>query len=236
MCVGKRMGARFASPNISSGSAMSPRPDPIATNPMGTTRTSMSSEIVKRRTISFAPCARSAATLVSISVIALSVMTTGMVAFRFGGSAAANEIVRANSEPISLAGRWIGTYGRGGFSDERGCGTQGCKFAYDIVACKDGWCGILLKPEMSCGDVGLHLTAEAAEGNRAFDGRLEITKGAAPFFVQAWRSVKEESRETQLHLVGSTEPKLLLFRRSFPFEARLTRSGEALCPLPQTTS
>ncbi|RUO98843.1 hypothetical protein [Hyphomicrobium sp.] len=163
-------------------------------------------------------------------------MMIGIVAFWFGSSAAADDKMQPNSEPVSLAGRWIGTYGHGGFSDERGCGTEGCKLAYDMVACKDGWCGIALKADMSCGDVSLHLTTDAPGGNRAFDGKLELTKGAAPFFVQAWRSTKEESREAQLHLVGSTEPKLLVFRRSFPFEARLTRNSDAMCRLPRATS
>jgi len=179
---------------------------------------------------------RRVAVVVVIPAIALSIMVIAAIAFRFGGSAAAGEQTANDAAPVSLAGRWLGTYGHGGFSNEHDCGRDGCQLAYDIVACQDGWCGIALKDDKSCGDVSLHLSSDPHAGKLGFNGKLEVTKGAAPYFVQAWSSGKEESAGPQLHLVGSTEPKLLLFRRSYPFEAHLVRNGEARCPLPKATS
>lgn len=181
---------------------------------------------------------RSAAAVVVVPAIALSIMVIAAIAFRFGGSAAAGEqsATANDAAPVSLAGRWLGTYGHGGFSDEHDCGRDGCQLAYDIVACQDGWCGIALKDDKSCGDVSLRLSSDPQSGKLGFNGKLEVTKGAAPYFVQAWSSGKEESTGPQLHLVGSTEPELLLFRRSYPFEAHLVRNGEARCPLPKATS
>ena len=181
--------------------------------------------------------ARSAVAVAVVPAIALSIMVVAAIAFWFGGSAAAGEQNAANdAAPVSLAGRWLGTYGHGGSSKEHDCGRDDCQLAYDIVACQDGWCGITLKADKSCGDVSLRLASDPQAGKLGFNGKLEISKGAAPYFVQAWSGGNEESAHQQLRLVGSTEPKLLLFRRSYPFEAHLVRSGEARCPFPKATS
>ncbi|MFA5958346.1 hypothetical protein [Hyphomicrobium sp.] len=161
-----------------------------------------------------------------------------MIAFRFGGSAAADESPGVKDvTPISLAGRWTGSYyGYGRSRDGQDCGDSGCRMMFDIVACKDGWCGIAVKTDKSCGAVGLHLAADAKAGEKVFDGQLELAKGAAPYVVQAWHNTDKETGITEMHFVGDTGTKLLMIRRSYPFEATLTRAGDATCTLDKATS
>ena len=181
--------------------------------------------------------ARTAAgVVVAISVIAAGIMTLG-----FGGSAAADEAVATkageSAVPVSLAGRWVGRYyGYGRGKDVQDCGADGCGLTYDIVACKEGWCGIAIKDDKSCGAVAVHLAADAKEGDAAFKGKLELAKGAAPYTVEAWYSADAETKAVQLHLLGDTGPELMLFRRSFPLEATFERAGDATCNIDKATS
>jgi hypothetical protein len=174
------------------------------------------------------------------AVIAVSVMAANIVAFRLGGSAAAEDSHAEKAldlNPVSLAGRWSGSYygyARGGEGQD--CSEADCKLTYDIVACKEGWCGIAVKSGSSCGAVALHLTAEPKTGDHMMRGSLEIAKGAAPYAVAAWRNVDKDTGVIDLHFIGNTGAELLLFRRSYPFEASLTRSGDAVCTLDKTTS
>ena len=173
-------------------------------------------------------------------VIAASVMAVSMIASRLGGSAAAEEAITKapDLKPISLAGRWTGQYyGFGHSGEDTDCSDSGCKLTYDIVACKEGWCGISVQADNSCGAKALHLSANPQQdGGPMFQGRLEIAKGAAPYAVGTWPSVDKDTGAVSLHLIGNTGAELLLFRRSYPFDATLTRSGDAVCTLDKTTS
>jgi hypothetical protein len=167
-------------------------------------------------------------------------MAMGMIAFRFGVSAAADESTVAKAvagTPISIAGRWTGnSYGYGRRAGAQDCGDTGCGMTYDIVACKEGWCGISVKNDKSCGAVGLHLAADRKVGEGVFKGELEPAKGAAPYAVEAWYGADKDSGAIGLHFVGNTGAELLLFRRSYPFEADMTRAGDATCTLDKATS
>jgi hypothetical protein len=176
-----------------------------------------------------------AGVVVTISVIAVTIIVLG-----FGGSAAAGDDAATKAEeiaPVSLAGRWTGHYyGYGRNGDAQDCGGSGCALTYDIVTCKDGWCGIAIKDDNSCGAVAVHLVTDAKQGDGAFKGKLELAKGAAPYAVEAWYRTDEESKIGQLHLLGDTGPELLLFRRSYPFEANFARAGDATCKADKATS
>lgn len=174
-------------------------------------------------------------------VVAISVIAAGMMASGFGGSAAADEAIATkageSAVPVSLAGRWVGRYyGYGRGKDVQDCGADGCGLTYDIVACKEGWCGIAIKDDKSCGAVVVHLAADVKEGDAAFKGKLELAKGAAPYTVEAWYSADTENKTVQLHLLGDTGPELMLFRRSFPLEANFERAGDATCNIDKATS
>jgi hypothetical protein len=111
-----------------------------------------------------------AGVVVAISVIA------NIIVFGFGGSAAAADEAATKVEeiaPVSLAGRWTGHYyGYGRSGGAQDCGDNGCALTYDIVACKDGWCGIAIKDDNSCGEVAVHLAIDAKQGDGAFKGKL----------------------------------------------------------------
>jgi hypothetical protein len=176
----------------------------------------------------------------AVVVIAVSVMAMEVIASPLGGSAAAEEsgVTKAvDLNAVSLAGRWAGEYyGFGRSGDGSECSDAGCKLTYDIVACKEGWCGIAVKADNSCGAVALHLADEPKDGDRMLRGSLEIAKGAALYAVAAWPNIDKDNGVRSLHFVGNTGSELLLFRRSYPFEANLTRSGKAECALDKTTS
>lgn len=216
---------------------MTPSPDPIATTPIGMMRTRASDRIAMRS--ANRPGFGAAFIGRVVAFIAVSVMTVSIIAVRFGGFAAAGEesATATDAAPPSLAGRWIGkNYGFSRADDEKGCDDDGCRLAYDIVACKDGWCGITLNADNSCGDVGLHLAADTESDRHVFKGRVELAKRTAPYSVQVWLNSDKDASLPELHLIGATDLKFLLMRRSFPFEARLARSGDAVCALPKTTS
>jgi hypothetical protein len=172
-------------------------------------------------------------------VIIVSVISASIIAAGFGSSTAAGNSSPkvAEATPVSLAGRWIGHYyGYGRRGDGGGCGDDGCALTYDIVACKEGWCGIAVKDGKTCGAVGVHLTADATQGENAFKGKLELAKGAAAYAVEAFYRIDKASNAVDLHFLGDTGPELLMFRRSYPFEATLARAGDTTCTLGKATS
>jgi len=175
----------------------------------------------------------------AVAVITALVITASIIASSFGGSAAAGDnpqIKTAVLQPVSLSGRWSGQYNTFGRQvTGKNCANDGCGFTYDIVACKEGWCGITVNDDKSCGPVGVRLAADLPqEGEAAFKGKLELAKGSAAFTVEAW--YRSDDNKLTLHFLGDTGPVLLLMRRSFPFEADLARTGDATCTLDKATS
>lgn len=176
----------------------------------------------------------------AVGAVGAALVMAAMIASSFVVTAAADEEaeVKAAIQPLSLAGRWSGShFGFGRRGDSQTCAENGCKLTYDIVACKEGWCGIAINDDKSCGSVGMRLAFDAKRvGGGAFKGRIELAKGAAPYTVAAWYHADQDSGTRQLHFLGDTGPELLLMRRSFPFEANLERVGEATCTLDKATS
>lgn len=139
----------------------------------------------------------------------------------------------------SLAGRWSGAiYGIKG--DPARCADGSCTLTVDVVPCGKAWCGIEVRNKgTSCGGVALRLE-ETPKGSGddwiEHRGRLELAKGTESFAVQlVYRPARSEAAPS-LHLIGNTGPELMLFRRSFPLEADLSREGDAVCKLESTTS
>jgi len=179
-----------------------------------------------------------------------------------GFSAAAGDAAAskpADGSAIVLAGRWSGPrYGFGvrkirppkadgavstGESSAENCGGQACTLTYDIVACGDGWCGIAVSDATPCGPIGLRMTADTGHNRRnAFTGKLELAKGSAPYAIEAWYAPADDGQAgggrdaARLSFVGDTGGELLMMRRSFPFQAELTRISDAQCTLEKATS
>lgn len=153
----------------------------------------------------------------------------------------------ADATPISLAGRWSGTrFSRGptpaSASPEKSCNGPGCTLVYDIVACPSGWCGIVVADDKTCGAIGLRIAADRKlDVRNAFTGKLELAKGADAYVVQVWYSspgatAGEDEGKPRLSFIGDTGPELMMFRRSFPFQAELARIGDAACTPEKATS
>ena len=132
--------------------------------------------------------------------------------------------------PAEIAGRWTGNYyGHG--SHHGNCADSGCTMTLDISACATGWCGVRVNPDGGCGGVAMNVTtAEARANAQTFTGKLDLVPGADAYSIQAtlWKS-EDEPAKRFVNMIGDTGPELRFMRRSFPFEAALSRSGDATC-------
>jgi hypothetical protein len=133
-----------------------------------------------------------------------------------------------------IGGRWSGTP-RIMSADKSRCGPEGCTLTLDIVACADGWCGIDVTKEKTCGGKALQLSPMKEE-RLGFTGKLTLAEGTQAYVVETVLRESERGQPPQLHFVGDTGPELMMFRRSFPFQAQLARTGDAVCKLDKPVS
>jgi hypothetical protein len=141
-------------------------------------------------------------------------------------AAAAGHVTATPLHSADIAGRWQGdTYSLG-----RSCDGGRCKIALDITRCGDGWCGVEVTEEKTCGGRALALDAgKESEASVQFNGTLELAAGTEPYVVQAWLVADADGAPPKLDIIGDTGGEFRLFRRSFPFTATLARTGEAVC-------
>jgi hypothetical protein len=137
--------------------------------------------------------------------------------------------------PADLSGRWEGRTFE--LARATNCGETPCTLTLDLSRCATGWCGVeVLGTEKKCGGTALKLDAgEAGANNTLFKGKLELAKGTEPYVVEVnlmtWAG---DEPKTQLQITGDTGGEFRMFRRTFPFNATLARSGDAQCR-PETT-
>ena len=135
-------------------------------------------------------------------------------------------------KPIQIAGRWTGdTY----------LEKSGGPLTLDIVACGDAWCGIKVEAGDKCGGTALKVEyVEPLPDNQSdslqFNGSLELAPGTEPYVVQAWMTPPQDNAGLSLQLTGDTGGEYRAYRRSFPFEAQMVRTQDAICHAPQTVS
>lgn len=136
---------------------------------------------------------------------------------------------------IDISGRWEGrTYEIARRPD---CGDKPCTLTLDVARCATGWCGVeVTGSEQRCGATALKLDAGDASGAvTLFKGKLELAKGTEPYVVEAYLvDAGGDSVEKQLQIAGDTGGEFRMFRRTFPFNATMARSGDARCK-PETT-
>ena len=136
-----------------------------------------------------------------------------------------------------ITGRWTGNHHSYGAARMK-CDGKPCTMTLDIAACGSAWCGVLVKEDGSCGGSAMKVeTAEAKDSWQRFKGRLELDPKAASYVIQAtvWRA--EDGQEApQLEIIGDTGTELMFMRRSFPFQAHMARTGEAVCTTDKATS
>jgi len=143
-------------------------------------------------------------------------------------AALASGAIAADVKVTDVAGRWQGQSWR------LEAGTQ---LTLDIVACGDGWCGIRVTGNDTCGGTALKLDGGAPDGdNLMFKGTLELAPGTEPYVVQAYLMPASEGSPLALQIIGDTGGEFRAYRRSFPFEATMARASDAVCHAPQRVS
>jgi hypothetical protein len=139
-----------------------------------------------------------------------------------------------------LSGRWEGqTYELARARSD--CGEGPCKLTLDVAKCGTGWCGVeVVGAERRCGGTALKLDGGGADGGSApvFKGNLSLAKGTEPYVVEVSYLTGPAAGEIepQLQIVGDTGGEFRMFRRSFPFNATLARTGDATCRPESTVS
>lgn len=135
----------------------------------------------------------------------------------------------ATLKPADISGRWQGdSYAIGGAPD---------KLTLDIVACGPGWCGVKVEANNACGITALKLDAGTADPDSVtFKGTLALARGTEPYTVQSYLMPPAEGEPVRLQVIGDTGGTFRIFRRSFPFEAQLTRTSDAVCKPAETIS
>lgn len=149
-------------------------------------------------------------------------------------AAAESEITAAH-----LAGRWVVAPGLAG----KACTEPGCRAAYDLVPCGDGWCGIEVKDGATCGRTAFRLTAitpsTSARYGVEFAGSFERAEGTQPYVVRANlfanATPQQPAPPMRLSVRGNTGGDFQPFRRTYPLHMVLSRDGDALCAQPKVS-
>jgi hypothetical protein len=137
-------------------------------------------------------------------------------------------------KPMQIAGRWTGET----YTEKTGGPLS---LTLDIVPCGNAWCGIKIEAGDKCGGTALKVEsveplADSQSDSLQFNGSLELAAGTEPYVVQAWLVPPQENSGLSLQLTGDTGGEYRAYRRSFPFEAQMVRTQDAVCHAPQTVS
>jgi hypothetical protein len=152
----------------------------------------------------------------------------GIICVLATAAAIAGGAFGAELKATDIVGRWQGeTWVKGG----------GGSLTLDVVACGKGWCGIRVAANDTCAGTSLKLGAGMlAHGSAQFEGTLQLAPGTEPYTVQALIFSPEPGKPLAMRIAGDTGGQFRVYRRSFPFEANLARTGEPVCYTPQTVS
>lgn len=138
-----------------------------------------------------------------------------------------------------LSGRWEGRTFE--LARAKDCGEGPCTLALDLVRCATGWCGVeVTGSDRKCGATALRLdggNGGSGGGAMVFKGKLELAQGTEPYVVEAYLIPPVDAADkTELQITGDTGGEFRMFRRSFPFNATLARTGDAKCRPESTVS
>ena len=130
--------------------------------------------------------------------------------------------------PMQIAGRWQGPSYQIGGSEQ---------LTLDIVACAQGWCGILIAANDTCGGTALRLDAGRLDDDTSrYEGTLQLAPGTEPYTVHASLYPPQNGRPMNLQITGDTGGEFRAYRRTFPFDSGLVRVKDAVCHAPATVS
>lgn len=136
-----------------------------------------------------------------------------------------------------ISGRWQGHFHAFGAKRASCTGPECNIMTLDVGRCGAAWCGVVINKDGGCGATALRLDGPKVEGSElAFEGSLKLAEGAEPYTVRATGFARGGDPAATLWLIGDTGGSLRFMRRTFPFEARLSRQGEPVCKGEQKTS
>jgi hypothetical protein len=124
-------------------------------------------------------------------------------------------------KPDDIAGRWV--------SDKESTSRKD-RLTLDVSRCGNGWCGVEVKHGSTCGRIALRLDQGRQDDGFIvdFDGRIELAPGTQPYAVRA--ELHTYRGAFRIMMYGNSGDELQLWRRNFPFQHLLSRSGDAVCP------
>lgn len=112
-------------------------------------------------------------------------------------------------------------------------------YALDIARCGDGWCGVRLNADASCGAVVLRLQQMATAGagsSVTLSGHLDLQPDFEPYAVSIVLDATGNAAPETLSLLGNPSVAPSLFTRTLAFSDLLVRSGPAICKAEPKTS
>jgi hypothetical protein len=143
--------------------------------------------------------------------------------------ATASPLFAGEITTATIVGRWQGP----SWVDESG----EAPLTLDIVACGQGWCGVRVAANDTCGGTALKVNAGIVEENNAqFEGTLELAVGTEPYTIHATIFPPQPDGKLTMQVTGDTGGQFRAYRRSFPFEAQLARVQDPVCQPQQTVS
>lgn len=127
-----------------------------------------------------------------------------------GGAAAAQTLSATGTE---IEGRWV--------NEKR-------SLTLDISRCGEGWCGVQVKND-ACAQTALRIATKAVQEGAtvSFNGRLTLAEKAAPYAVSATLYAKDGA--VLMRLMGNPGNELELWRRIYPLNELMARSGPSQC-------
>ena len=142
---------------------------------------------------------------------------------------AASQLAFAQPQPADLRGRWV-VFASNANANEA-CGNAGCRLTYDLAPCGNGWCGIEVKADKTCGRTAFRLDAGApTQFGVTFSGSYERAPATQPYIVKARLSSQPTRQgEVMLYVQGANDGAFPPLRRTYPLQMTLARAGDAVC-------
>jgi hypothetical protein len=135
-------------------------------------------------------------------------------------------------DPMDIAGRWRGE----NYSPIK-CTEEACKMTFDIVACGQGWCGVVVGENDTCGTTALTLGAGSSlNGEMQYQGHLNFEPEARPYVVRVELVPHRDNGTIMLYILGASKSEFPALSRDYPFNAMLVRAGDAVCKADKPVS
>jgi hypothetical protein len=145
------------------------------------------------------------------------------------GTLCVARVAQAEPAPLKRAdfgGRWV---------------SKEASLTLDITRCGEGWCGVLVTNNKSCGHTALRVAESPQDAvhqtdkTRELVGRLQLAANTEPYGVRT-ALTRDDGGAMALRIAGHTGGIFSAFRRSYDYNQLLVREGDAACsPNPRVS-